>query len=592
MRQLRLWLETFVLCWRRRPGGTALVFLLQVASATALVGSAYGLRLLVDQVAPGGRHSVWPAAVVAAAALTAGFYLGEITDVLTIHLVDRIGLTVFEPEIMGACTGIEGIEHLERPEYLDKVTATVGQGWAIVESAWAALGSLLVVAQLALLLLLLGGTSPWTVLMMPFAVLHLVIDRAGRRALVTAQTESAESMRLQRRLFEILSDPDAGKELRLAGAGPEIARRQREAWDRVVSVQTRARRVAAVYSMAGWTLFAGGYTLVLWLLLRDDRSAGDFVLVVTAAAQLRSVVEAGLGHSSQALEAKRIVEPFLWLRARLSRAQRSESAAGRSEAPQRLVTGLQVEDLGFSYPGSAVPAIEDVTVFLPAGSVVAVVGEYGSGKTTLLKLLSKFYEPTHGSIQVDGNGLGGISAVSWWARMSAAFQDFGRYQASVEDAVLLGSGASRLAEALAEAEATEFVRRLPDGTSTELGNRFGGVDLSEGQWQRIALARASVREEVLLFVLDEPTASLDSPSEHAIFQRYFARARALAQRSGAVTVVVSHRFSTVAEADIVLVMEKGRLVEKGTHAELMERGGIYSEFYNIQASAYAAAEQA
>ncbi|WP_280240928.1 ABC transporter ATP-binding protein [Nocardia abscessus] len=588
MNQLRLWCEAFALCWRKAPTAATVVLVLQVSNAVALPASAYGLKLLVDAASEGEGGRVALAAMVAAAALAAGFYLGEITDVLTIHLVDRIGLSVVEPEIMGMCTRIDGIDHLERSEYLDKVTAVHGQGWAIVESAWSTLGSVLVVVQLGVLLLLLGGTSPWMLLMVIFAVLQLAMDRRGKRRLVAAETDVAENMRLQRRLFEILTDPQAGKEVRVTGAGPELVRRQAEAWRRVVSVRTRARRIAACYSVTGWMLFAAGYTFVLWVLLRQGGSAGDVVLVITAASQLRSVVESGLGRSAQALEASRIIRPFTWLRDYFTAQIRR--GADRRDAPGRLRSGIQLDRLGFTYPDATAPAVEDVSAFLPAGSVVAIVGEYGSGKTTLVKLLAKFYEPTDGAIRVDGIDLAEFTAASWWSRMSAAFQDFGRYRTAVDDAVRLGDLAaddSSVAEALVEADAAEFVRRLPDGARTQLGGQFGGVELSEGQWQRIALARACLRTGILLFVLDEPTASLDAPSEHAIFRKYMARSRAFAEQTGAVTIVVSHRFSTVAEADLVLVMERGRLVEQGSHTDLMARGGTYAEFYDIQAAAYA-----
>ncbi|MGK8502887.1 ATP-binding cassette domain-containing protein [Nocardia asiatica] len=224
-------------------------------------------------------------------------------------------------------------------------------------------------------------------------------------------------------------------------------------------------------------------------------------------------------------------------------------------------------------------------------SLVAIVNEYRSGKTTLVKLLAKFYEPTEGDIRVDGIDSRELSAASWWSRMSATFQDFGRYRTAVDDAVRLGDLAAddrSVAEALTEADAAGFVGRLPQGAKTQLGSQFGGVELSEGQWQRLALARACLRAGVLLFVLDEPTASLDAPSEHAIFRKYMARSRASAEQTGAVTIVVSHRFSTVAEADLVLVMERGRLVEQGSHTELMARRGTYAEFYDIQAAAYSA----
>lgn len=181
---------------------------------------------------------------------------------------------------------------------------------------------------------------------------------------------------------------------------------------------------------------------------------------------------------------------------------------------------------------------------------------------------------------------------AWRQRTSAAYQDFGRYpQMTFGEAVGLGDinrldDGAALAEAIESADADGLVRRLPDGTDTRLSPVYGGIDLSEGQWQKTALARASMRSDPLLFMLDEPTASLDAPSEHAIFQRYMQRARRLALDRGAITLVVSHRLSTVAGADLVLVLDRGKLVEQGTHEQLLAAGGRYSELYSLQARAY------
>jgi ABC-type multidrug transport system fused ATPase/permease subunit len=223
--------------------------------------------------------------------------------------------------------------------------------------------------------------------------------------------------------------------------------------------------------------------------------------------------------------------------------------------------------------------------------VVAIVGEFGSGKTSLVKLLTKFYRPDEGRILVDGVPLSDVDTQSWRARTSAAFQDFGRFQLRFAETVGLGDlphleDAERVAQAIDAADARELVNRLPDGAQTQLGTAFDGVELSEGQWQKTALARASMRQEPLLFVLDEPTASLDAPSEHAILERYMQRARALAAQTGAITVIVSHRFSTVTGADQILVLDGGRLVEHGTHDELLALGGRYAGLYGIQATAY------
>jgi ATP-binding cassette subfamily B protein len=257
-----------------------------------------------------------------------------------------------------------------------------------------------------------------------------------------------------------------------------------------------------------------------------------------------------------------------------------------------LTDGIALDGVGFTYPGTERPALDDVTCRLPAGSVVAVVGEYGSGKTTLVKLLTKLYRPDRGTIQVDGVDLADLDTAGWRTRISAAFQDFGRFHIRFGETVGIGdlpyiADADRVGDAVRAADARELVERLPDGLDTQLGRRFDGVELSEGQWQRTALARASMRTQPLLFVLDEPTASLDAPSEHEIFDRYLGRARELAERTGAITVIVSHRFSTVAGADHVLVLHKGRIAEQGTHDELLAAGGRYATLYDIQATAYA-----
>jgi ABC-type multidrug transport system fused ATPase/permease subunit len=283
-------------------------------------------------------------------------------------------------------------------------------------------------------------------------------------------------------------------------------------------------------------------------------------------------------------------DSLLWLR---DYAHDRAGDRGTLPPPDRLRKGISIEDVSFTYEGTDRPALDRVSCRLRAGSMVAVVGEYGSGKTTLVKLLAKFYAPASGRVRLDGVDLAELDTPAWRARTSAAFQDFGRFHVRFGEAVGIGDlphldDGDRVHEAVRAADAESFVDRLPNGVNTQLGREFDGVELSEGQWQKTALARASMRAEPLLFVLDEPTASLDAPSEHAIFQRYLARARQLATRTGAITVIVSHRFSTVTGADHILVLHRGRLVEQGTHEKLVHSGGRYAELYSIQATAYAA----
>jgi ATP-binding cassette subfamily B protein len=265
--------------------------------------------------------------------------------------------------------------------------------------------------------------------------------------------------------------------------------------------------------------------------------------------------------------------------------------AGTQPAPAVLREGIELRDVTFAYPGTDRAVLSDFSVRLPAGTTVALVGENGSGKTTLIKLLLGLYRPTSGAILVDGRDLDDLDPVAWRERCTAAFQDFARFHlAAVESigvAELPTIGDEPAAEAaLRRAGGDDLLAQLPDGLATEVGTAFtDGHGLSGGQWQKLALGRAMRRDEPLLVVLDEPTASLDAQSEHALFERYADAARDGADR-GAVTVLVSHRFSTVQMAQLIIFIEAGQAVEVGSHASLVAAGGRYAELFALQAAGY------
>jgi ATP-binding cassette subfamily B protein len=265
---------------------------------------------------------------------------------------------------------------------------------------------------------------------------------------------------------------------------------------------------------------------------------------------------------------------------------------GSRPAPARLADGIVFENVSFRYPGTERWALRDVSFSIPAGAVIALVGENGAGKTTLVKLLCRMYEPTQGRILVDGVDLAELEIGGWRRRLSAAFQDFARLELTAQRSVGVGDlprlddGAAMRA-ALERAGAEGVLEALPAGGDTQLGARWeGGVELSTGQWQKLALGRALMRLDPLVAFFDEPTASLDAQTEHALFER-FARAARAGSARGAVTVLVSHRFSTVRSADLILVIEDGRVSELGDHVQLLQRDGLYAELYQMQARAYA-----
>jgi ATP-binding cassette, subfamily B, bacterial len=237
--------------------------------------------------------------------------------------------------------------------------------------------------------------------------------------------------------------------------------------------------------------------------------------------------------------------------------------------------------------------LHDVNLYLPAGEVIAIVGENGAGKSTLVKLLCKLYAPTSGRILVDGVDLARLPAPEWRTRLAGAFQDFFRFELAARQSVGLGDvprvdDEPAVRAAVDRAGADDVVQRLASGLDTQLGPTWqGGVEVSFGQWQKLALARGFMRDEPLLLVLDEPTAALDAPTEHALFDRYAAALKNAADGSnGRISILVSHRFSTVRMADRIVVLDGARVVETGSHEQLIAEQGSYAELYRIQAAAY------
>ncbi|KMS75689.1 ABC transporter [Streptomyces viridochromogenes] len=592
-RYLGVWRELLALSWRKVPGLTACMIGAQVVSVVLLAASALALRHAVDATLADDLPGAVIGALCAACAYGATVLANAFRNTLRVLLVEQVGMTDLHERIHMDIATIEGLDHLENSEVQDRVTVVGGAAWGIVDGMWGAVESVFSVLQIVVSLTLLGALSPWLLVLLLFALAPLWCDNRGQRLISRAETDSAEAFRLQQHLFGLVTDASTGKEIRVAGAGPELTRRQVSAWDEAHALRYRARVAAAAWKLAGWTVFTAafvlGLALVTYRAFHGNGSVGDIVLTITLALHLRQAVHIAVSRAAATAGAGRLIEPFLWLRDHAARER--ALPGGTVAAPHRLTDALVFDQVSYTYPGTVNAALRNVSVRIPAGSVVAVVGEYGSGKTTLVKLLAKFYRPDQGAIRLDGTALADLETEGWRSRISAAFQDFGRYHTSFAEAVGLGApehieDRERIEEAIRSADAEQVVRRLPDGLDTQLGRRLDGVELSEGQWQKTALARASMRQEPLLFILDEPTASLDAPSERAVFGHYMTRARRLAESTGAITIIVSHRFSTVTGADLILVLDHGELVEAGTHPELMARGGPYAGLYHIQERAY------
>jgi ATP-binding cassette subfamily B protein len=405
------------------------------------------------------------------------------------------------------------------------------------------------------------------------------------------EEQVASRGRLARHLFVLGTTAPPGKEVRLTGIGPRLVEQRNQVWQEWYTPLARARWSSAFWHTIAWAIFGSAYVgAVVYVASGIDAPVGDVLLVLAAGSRLSQYVGATVGEIG-----------FLrgiWLDGAVRLAWLEDYARALDEeadlpVPERLDDGIHVDHVSFRYPGTDALVLDDVTLDLPAGTVVAIVGENGAGKSTLVKLLCRFYQPTSGAITVDGADLARIPAGAWRDRLGGAFQDFFRFELVAAETVGLGDlprleDRPAIAAAVGRAGAGDVVDGLARGLDTQLGVTWdGGVEVSFGQWQKLALARGFMRDEPLLLVLDEPTAALDAETEHALFERYAATARSPEGRAaGRITVLVSHRFSTVRMADLIVVLDGARVVEIGTHDALMANGGQYAELYGIQAAAY------
>jgi len=272
----------------------------------------------------------------------------------------------------------------------------------------------------------------------------------------------------------------------------------------------------------------------------------------------------------------------------LEAAAASRRATGDASADGLPRHGVRFEGVTFAYPGSSTPVLDGFDLELRAGESLAIVGSNGAGKTTLVKLLARFYEPTSGRITVDGIDLRDVDADGWQQRIAAIFQDFTRYALTARENVGLGAPSlldddEALRDAAARAGALDLIEGLASGWDTVLSRQVeGGAELSGGEWQRLALARAmlAVRAGAGILVLDEPTANLDARAETELYDRFLELTR------GVTTIVISHRFSTVRRADRIVVVRGGRVVEAGTHDELVALGKRYARMFRLQAARF------
>jgi ATP-binding cassette, subfamily B, bacterial len=573
------------------PGLMIASFALSQLAALPDALLAVWLKLLGEGVLRGDRRLVVACALALGASATATWLLGTLSTRMQRRFRDKVTIAL-EAHVARLQAGMATIAHQERPEYLDRLSVLRNQVFVLDHMYMSVFSTSGWILRLGVATALLVSIHPALLLLAVFA-LPTVLTSAWRPAVErTVEERGAPASRLARHLFVTATTASAGKEVRVTGIGPRLLRERREAWQRWYGPLAAARWTSAAWHALGWTVFGAAYVgAVVFVAWGLGAPAGDVVLVLAAGAQLSAYVGATVGEIGFLrgiwLDGSR---RLAWLEDYAA----SLGAAADLAAPSRLRDGIRLEHVSFAYPGTERLVLEDVSLELPTGAVVALVGENGAGKTTLVKLLCKLYEPTSGEIWADGVPLSRVRADEWRAGLAGAFQDFFRFELPARHSVGLGDVAraddeAAVVAAVGRAGAEDVISRLPAGLATQLGPTWpGGVEVSFGQWQKLALARGFMRERPVLLVLDEPTAALDAETEHALFERYAAAARAAGEdgRFGGITILVSHRFSTVRMADLIVVLDGARVAQVGTHEDLLARGGPYAELYGLQAAAY------
>jgi ATP-binding cassette subfamily B protein len=547
---------------------------------------AVAMGALVAAVQRG--DSLAPSLAVVGAAFVLLQVLTPIQTAISLNLGDRTAAFLYD-RLTAACVRPAGMGHLEDPSLTADMTAArdfdLGMtGPPLSYSMDFIAGGLVGMLTGVTAAIVLAGFSWWAPIVLGGAWLSthwLLRESAVWRDRNTDEVQGAQ--RDADYAYRLAVDPPASKELRLFGLVQWTIDRFVARRTRLHDLQYRATRLRERPLVWSALIVTAANLLVLWS-LADAAAAGriEFGQLVTYAQLAVSTSAIAFGGFSWALDgasapvgAVNRLEPAMRAAGRLDSGARDAAAMPARE--------VRFRGVGFAYPGGA-EVLTGFDLTIPAGSSLAIVGQNGAGKTTLAKLLCRLYDPQSGAIEIDGFDLRSLDLASWRARLAAVFQDFIRFERPLRDNVAPGGAPDDIVRAALRDAGGEGLARL----DTVLARGYDdGTDLSGGQWQRVALARAlcAVKMGAGLVLLDEPTAQLDVRGESEIFNRILAATR------HCTTILISHRFSTVRQADRICVLEKGHVVELGTHDELMAQGGRYRTMFDLQAQRFGEDEE-
>jgi ATP-binding cassette subfamily B protein len=586
------------LVWRSSRTTALVLLAFSIAVAIVPLGIAYVGKSTMDAVVAHARQATLVWVLVELALIAVQTLFTRVLALARQTLGARLSIDI-NVSILEKAQTLE-LAHFEDPEFYDQLTR------ARREASSRPLSVVTGLLQLGQNAITLAGYIVVLIKFSPLAVVALIL--AGIPATLVEVRYSNQAFRLRNHrapenrrvayLEHVLANDEHAKEVKALGLGGLLLDRYQKLSETFYDEDRRLamRRAAWGFAVAllGTVAFYGSYVAMALAAAAGRLTLGTMVLYVMAFRQgqqsFQAILNALGGMYEDSLYMSNLFS-YLDLDVRpvasLGRARENGAPAAISATNgHRHLGGIVFENVGFQYPDSDRWALRNVSLTVPAGEKIALVGHNGAGKSTFIKLLTRLYEPTEGRILLDGKDLRDWDAVELRSRIGVVFQDFNQYQFDVSENVGMGSvdhidDDARVERAIDLGGAREVVDALPRGKRAQLGRWFkDGVELSGGQWQKIALARAFMREEADILVLDEPTAALDAEAEHAVFERFKTLAK------GKTAILISHRFPTVRMADRILVLDAGHIVEEGTHRELLEGRGRYAHMFELQAHGY------